>query len=144
MSEVTLNDFLEENTGIIWRELKKPLPDKNDPVSIQQLRQMAAYADSVAMDVAVWVRRLGAHMDKLSLELSDEYEAKCVKNKEKISSTGREAFIKLRLSTERRWKKELEDLQEILKSRVMLAQSFLKSTGSEDRTTAVNKGMELR
>ena len=134
-------DYLDKQTGReseLFKFMTKPVPTDINPTSVSELKSMASYADSVSVSVSDWTRRLSLYKDEQEQIAVDEYIKNCKDNNIKISITGQEAYVRLKLSKERRWLDYLERLQQQLKDRVILINSLLKNMSNEDRIAATN------
>lgn len=137
-----MEQFLSTNLDVLRKELSTELPAGTDPQSISRLKSMATYAEAKAMDIGYYLRAVSTFISEAEQAYAGEYYKQARDNGQKTSVTASERYVKARLGPAKAYEKQLEQVQEIIKRRVLLAQTMLKSAGTEGSTTLSNNNRE--
>lgn len=134
MESSSISDYMEKVTEPLVKSLSTPLPDENNPQAIKELKRLVGYAESQRARLAVIKRRLDALVEERRNELVEEYNKMHADDARRVTKDVRDVYVKAMLSREISSQKYVEELQDTLRGRVSLGQSFLKASNVEDNT----------
>lgn len=133
-----LEEFMSGNIKSLTENLSKELPTGTDPQSIAQLKSMATYAEAKAMTIGSWLRALSVFIIEAEQVFANEYYKEQRATNSKATLAGCERYIKSGVGVAKTYEKQLEQVQDIIKRRVLLAQTMIKSAGTETTTVLSN------
>lgn len=142
MSEMT--DFLMEKTKPLRESLAIPLPENNDPQSLRELKKLASYAESQRANLAVMKRRVDVVVEERRNELSQQFDEEHKNDDKKPTKDVRDFYIRANMAEELSNQKFMDELQDVLRGRVSLCQSYLKSFNIEDRTSYMSNDLRIQ
>lgn len=142
MSEMT--DFLMEKTKPLRESLAIPLPENNDPQSLKELKKLASYAESQRANLAVMKRRVDVVVEERRNELSQQFDEEHKNDDKKPTKDVRDFYIRANMAEELSNQKFMDELQDVLRGRVSLCQSYLKSFNIEDRTSYMSNDLRIQ
>ena len=127
-------EYVGKVTKPLLESLRNELPDSNDPQSLKKLKELVSYAESQRANLAVLKRRVDEVCEERRKELVQEFEILHEKDDKKPTKDIRDVYVKGGMAREISAQKFLDELQDILKGRVSLGQSYLRSFNIEDKT----------
>lgn len=127
-------EYVGKVTKPLLESLRNELPDNNDPQSLKKLKELVSYAESQRANLAVLKRRVDEVCEERRKELVQEFEILHEKDDKKPTKDIRDVYVKGGMAREISTQKFLDELQDILKGRVSLGQSYLRSFNIEDKT----------
>lgn len=123
----------------IYGDMSAEMPSSSDPQSVERVKQIASVASANATRMAIYLKELVAY------EKEEEAKIALKAIREKSLSTPKDehlrALYKSELSSVYAYEKLCQDMLDICKQRVTLAQTFLKTCGSEEIAV---RGAQLR
>lgn len=140
-SEMT--EFVAKTTDPLVVELSKDLPSDNNPNDLKRLKEMVSYAEAQRARLAKLKRRVDVVCNEKKNELTSQFEADHKDDAKKPTKDVRDMYIKAEMSEELANQSYLDELQDILKSRVSLGQSYLKSFSLETQTSYNNNELRM-
>lgn len=139
----TMVEYVKKITDPLVKSLSEPLPESNDPQSLKRLKELVSYAESQRARLAVLKRRVDEICEERRQELTKEFEKEHENDEKKPTRDLRNVYVKAGMSQELSTQSFLDELQDILKGRVSLGQSYLKTFNIEDRTGYNNNELRL-
>ena len=139
----TMVEYVKKITDPLVKSLSEPLPESNDPQSLKRLKELVSYAESQRARLAVLKRRVDEICEERRQELTKEFEKEHENDEKKPTRDLRNVYVKAGMSQELSTQSFLDELQDILKGRVSLGQSYLRSFNIEDRTGYNNNELRL-
>lgn len=124
MSEQTKFNSLVES-------LSNPLPTEKDQVS--ELREMVAFAESCGVFISGYMRSLKQQLDTEMAEALEELKQDEVY--QKSNAEEKKLLLYSKVAEMRARVEYAEKLEDLIKRRCSLGQSFIKSIDLEERTT---------
>lgn len=114
----------------IYADMSAEMPSSSDPQSIERVKAIASVASANATKMAIYLKELIAYEKEQEAEIALE----AITNK--TLSTPKDehlrALYKRKLSNVYAYEKLCQDMLDICRQRVTLAQTFLKACGSEE------------
>lgn len=139
----TMVEYVKKITDPLVKSLSEPLPESNDPQSLKRLKELVSYAESQRARLAVLKRRVDEICEERRQELTKEFEKEHENDEKKPTRDLRNVYVKAGMSQELSTQSFLDELQDILKGRVSLGQSYLKTFNLEDRTGYNNNELRI-
>lgn len=139
----TMVEYVKKITDPLVKSLSEPLPESNDPQSLKRLKELVSYAESQRARLAVLKRRVDEICEERRQELTKEFEKEHESDEKKPTRDLRNVYVKAGMSQELSTQSFLDELQDILKGRVSLGQSYLRSFNIEDRTGYNNNELRI-
>lgn len=139
----TMVEYVKKITDPLVKSLSEPLPESNDPQSLKRLKELVSYAESQRARLAVLKRRVDEICEERRQELTKEFEKEHESDEKKPTRDLRNVYVKAGMSQELSTQSFLDELQDILKGRVSLGQSYLKTFNIEDRTGYNNNELRI-
>lgn len=139
----TMVEYVKKITDPLVKSLSEPLPESNDPQSLKRLKELVSYAESQRARLAVLKRRVDEICEERRQELTKEFEKEHENDEKKPTRDLRNVYVKAGMSQELSTQSFLDELQDILKGRVSLGQSYLKTFNIEDRTGYNNNELRI-
>lgn len=139
----TMVEYVKKITDPLVKSLSEPLPESNDPQSLKRLKELVSYAESQRARLAVLKRRVDEICEERRQELTKEFEKEHENDEKKPTRDLRNVYVKAGMSQELSTQSFLDELQDILKGRVSLGQSYFKTFNIEDRTGYNNNELRL-
>ena len=139
----TMVEYVKKITDPLVKSLSEPLPESNDPQSLKRLKELVSYAESQRARLAVLKRRVDEICEERRQELTKEFEKEHESDEKKPTRDLRNVYVKAGMSQELSTQSFLDELQDILKGRVSLGQSYLKTFNLEDRTGYNNNELRI-
>lgn len=139
----TMVEYVKKITDPLVKSLSEPLPESNDPQSLKRLKELVSYAESQRARLAVLKRRVDEICEERRQELTKEFEKEHENDEKKPTRDLRNVYVKAGMSQELSTQSFLDGLQDILKGRVSLGQSYLKTFNIEDRTGYNNNELRI-
>lgn len=136
-------EYVGRVTKPLLESLRNELPDNNDPQSLKRLKELVSYAESQRSTLAVLKRRVDEVCEERRQELVQEFEILHEKDDKKPTKDIRDVYVKGGMAREISTQKFLDELQDILKGRVSLGQSYLRSFNIEDKTGYNNNELKM-
>ena len=136
-------EYVGKVTKPLLESLRNELPDSNDPQSLKKLKELVSYAESQRANLAVLKRRVDEVCEERRKELVQEFEILHEKDDKKPTKDIRDVYVKGGMAREISTQKFLDELQDILKGRVSLGQSYLRSFNIEDKTGYNNNELKM-
>lgn len=136
-------EYVGKVTKPLLESLRSELPDNNDPQSLKRLKELVSYAESQRSTLAVLKRRVDEVCEERRQELVQEFEILHEKDDKKPTKDIRDVYVKGGMAREISTQKFLDELQDILKGRVSLGQSYLRSFNIEDKTGYNNNELKM-
>lgn len=136
-------EYVGKVTKPLLESLRNELPDSNDPQSLKRLKELVSYAESQRSTLAVLKRRVDEVCEERRQELVQEFEILHEKDDKKPTKDIRDVYVKGGMAREISTQKFLDELQDILKGRVSLGQSYLRSFNIEDKTGYNNNELKM-
>lgn len=136
-------EYVGKVTKPLLESLRNELPDNNDPQSLKQLKELVSYAESQRANLAVLKRRVDEVCEERRKELVQEFEILHEKDDKKPTKDIRDVYVRGGMAREISTQKFLDELQDILKGRVSLGQSYLRSFNIEDKTGYNNNELKM-
>lgn len=136
-------EYVGRVTKPLLESLRNELPDSNDPQSLKRLKELVSYAESQRSTLAVLKRRVDEVCEERRQELVQEFEILHEKDDKKPTKDIRDVYVKGGMAREISTQKFLDELQDILKGRVSLGQSYLRSFNIEDKTGYNNNELKM-
>lgn len=140
MSE--MSDYITRVTKPLTDSLGTELPSNNDPESLRKLKEITSYVEAQRVALATIKRRVDVVVNERQNELAGEFNIKHLNDQKQPTSVERERWVKAHMADELANQKYLDNLQDIIKGKVSLAQSFLRSMQLESE--AGNNNNQLR
>lgn len=137
-----MTEFVTKVTDPLVAELSKELPSDNNPNDLKLLKEMVSYAEAQRARLAKLKRRVDVVCNERKNELTSQFETDHKDDAKKPTKDVRDMYIRAEMAEELANQSLLDELQDILKSRVSLGQSYLKSFSLE--TQAGYNTNELR
>ena len=132
MTNQEITNYLLKQTKPLVESLSHELPAENNPVAIQKLKELVSYAESQRATLATLLRRLNELVESRKLELLQQFDEDYADKK--TTRDVRSIYVKAKLASEIANVNYIENLQDAVKSRISLGQSFLKSKSIEDES----------
>lgn len=139
----TMVEYVKKITDPLVKSLSEPLPESNDPQSLKRLKELVSYAESQRARLAVLKRRVDEICEERRQELTKEFEKEHENDEKKPTRDLRNVYVKAGMSQELSTQSFLDELQDILKGRVSLGQSYLKTFNLEDRAGYNNNELRI-
>lgn len=139
----TMVEYVKKITDPLVKSLSEALPESNDPQSLKRLKELVSYAESQRARLAVLKRRVDEICEERRQELTKEFEKEHESDEKKPTRDLRNVYVKAGMSQELSTQSFLDELQDILKGRVSLGQSYLKTFNIEDRTGYNNNELRI-
>ena len=139
----TMVEYVKKITDPLVKSLSEPLPESNDPQSLKRVKELVSYAESQRARLAVLKRRVDEICEERRQELTKEFEKEHESDEKKPTRDLRNVYVKAGMSQELSTQSFLDELQDILKGRVSLGQSYLKTFNIEDRTGYNNNELRI-
>lgn len=139
----TMVEYVKKITDPLVKSLSEALPESNDPQSLKRLKELVSYAESQRARLAVLKRRVDEICEERRQELTKEFEKEHENDEKKPTRDLRNVYVKAGMSQELSTQSFLDELQDILKGRVSLGQSYLRSFNIEDRTGYNNNELRI-
>lgn len=139
----TMVEYVKKITDPLVKSLSEALPESNDPQSLKRLKELVSYAESQRARLAVLKRRVDEICEERRQELTKEFEKEHESDEKKPTRDLRNVYVKAGMSQELSTQSFLDELQDILKGRVSLGQSYLRSFNLEDRTGYNNNELRI-
>ena len=136
-------EYVGKVTKPLLESLRNELPDNNDPQSLKRLKELVSYAESQRANLAVLKRRVDEVCEERRKELVQEFEILHEKDDKKPTKDIRDVYVRGGMAREISTQKFLDELQDILKGRVSLGQSYLRSFNIEDKTGYNNNELKM-
>lgn len=136
-------EYVGKVTKPLLESLRNELPDSNDPQSLKRLKELVSYAESQRSTLAVLKRRVDEVCEERRQELVQEFEILHEKDDKKPTKDIRDVYVRGGMAREISTQKFLDELQDILKGRVSLGQSYLRSFNIEDKTGYNNNELKM-
>lgn len=136
-------EYVGKVTKPLLESLRSELPDSNDPQSLKRLKELVSYAESQRANLAVLKRRVDEVCEERRKELVQEFEILHEKDDKKPTKDIRDVYVRGGMAREISTQKFLDELQDILKGRVSLGQSYLRSFNIEDKTGYNNNELKM-
>ena len=136
-------EYVGKVTKPLLESLRNELPDNNDPQSLKRLKELVSYAESQRTNLAVLKRRVDEVCEERRKELVQEFEILHEKDDKKPTKDIRDVYVRGGMAREISTQKFLDELQDILKGRVSLGQSYLRSFNIEDKTGYNNNELKM-
>lgn len=114
----------------IYSDMSAEMPSKSDPQSTEKVKHIASAASANASRMAVYLKELVAYEKQREAEIAIaaiESKSLCTPKDEHLR-----ALYKKELSNVYAYEKLCQDMLDICRQRVTLAQTFLKTSGVED------------
>lgn len=137
-----MSDYITKVTKPLVESLGTELPSGNDPESLRKLKEITAYVEAQRVALATIKRRVDVVVNERQSELAGEFNIKHLNDAKQPTATERERWVKAHMAEELSNQKYLDNLQDVIKGKVSLAQSFLRSIQLE--TEAGNNSNQLR
>lgn len=137
-----MSDYITKTTKPLIDSLGTELPAGNDPESLRKLKEITSYVEAQRVALATIKRRVDVVVNERQSQLAGEFNIKHLNDAKQPTSTERERWVKAHMADELANQKYLDNLQDIIKGKVSLAQSFLRSIQLE--TEAGNNNNQLR
>lgn len=137
-----MGDYITKTTKPLVDSLGTELPSGNDPESLRKLKEITSYVEAQRVALATIKRRVDVVVNERQSQLAGEFNIKHLDDAKQPTSTERERWVKAHMADELANQKYLDNLQDIIKGKVSLAQSFLRSIQLE--TEAGNNNNQLR
>lgn len=137
-----MGDYITKTTKPLVDSLGTELPSGNDPESLRKLKEITSYVEAQRVALATIKRRVDVVVNERQSQLAGEFNIKHLNDAKQPTSTERERWVKAHMADELANQKYLDNLQDIIKGKVSLAQSFLRSIQLE--TEAGNNNNQLR
>lgn len=141
MTNQEITNYLLEQTKPLVESLTQPLPTENNPVSFNKLKELVSYAESQRARLAALNRRLDELTAERKLELLQQFDEEYADKK--ATRDVRDIYVKAKLASEIANVNYIEDLQDAVKSRVSLGQSFLRSMNVENESSYISNGLRI-
>lgn len=139
----TMVEYVKKITDPLVKSLSEALPESNDPQSLKRLKELVSYAESQRARLAVLKRRVDEICEERRQELTKEFEKEHESDEKKPTRDLRNVYVKAGMSQELSTQSFLDELQDILKGRVSLGQSYLKTFNLEDRAGYNNNELRI-
>lgn len=139
----TMVEYVKKITDPLVKSLSEALPESNDPQSLKRLKELVSYAESQRARLAVLKRRVDEICEERRQELTKEFEKEHESDEKKPTRDLRNVYVKAGMSQELSAQSFLDELQDILKGRVSLGQSYLKTFNLEDRAGYNNNELRI-
>lgn len=139
----TMVEYVKKITDPLVKSLSETLPESNDPQSLKRLKELVSYAESQRARLAVLKRRVDEICEERRQELTKEFEKEHESDEKKPTRDLRNVYVKAGMSQELSTQSFLDELQDILKGRVSLGQSYLKTFNLEDRAGYNNNELRI-
>lgn len=139
----TMVEYVKKITDPLVKSLSEALPESNDPQSLKRLKELVSYAESQRARLAVLKRRVDEICEERRQELTKEFEKEHENDEKKPTRDLRNVYVKAGMSQELSTQSFLDELQDILKGRVSLGQSYLKTFNLEDRAGYNNNELRI-
>lgn len=139
----TMVEYVKKITDPLVKSLSEALPENNDPQSLKRLKELVSYAESQRARLAVLKRRVDEICEERRQELTKEFEKEHESDEKKPTRDLRNVYVKAGMSQELSAQSFLDELQDILKGRVSLGQSYLKTFNLEDRAGYNNNELRI-
>lgn len=139
----TMVEYVKKITDPLVKSLSEALPESNDPQSLKRLKELVSYAESQRARLAVLKRRVDEICEERRQELTKEFEKEHESDEKKPTRDLRNVYVKAGMSQELSAQSFLDELQDILKGRVSLGQSYLRSFNLEDRAGYNNNELRI-
>lgn len=139
----TMVEYVKKITDPLVKSLSEALPESNDPQSLKRLKELVSYAESQRARLAVLKRRVDEICEERRQELTKEFEKEHENDEKKPTRDLRNVYVKAGMSQELSTQSFLDELQDILKGRVSLGQSYFKTFNIEDRTGYNNNELRI-
>ena len=139
----TMVEYVKKITDPLVKSLSEALPESNDPQSLKRLKELVSYAESQRARLAVLKRRVDEICEERRQELTKEFEKEHESDEKKPTRDLRNVYVKAGMSQELSTQSFLDELQDILKGRVSLGQSYLRSFNLEDRAGYNNNELRI-
>lgn len=139
----TMVEYVKKITDPLVKSLSEALPESSDPQSLKRLKELVSYAESQRARLAVLKRRVDEICEERRQELTKEFEKEHESDEKKPTRDLRNVYVKAGMSQELSTQSFLDELQDILKGRVSLGQSYLKTFNLEDRAGYNNNELRI-
>lgn len=126
---------IDDGRPILERELSKPLVTRNDQHSINILREQVALAESFGINIATWKRKLSQYTDASASQTLTKLRQDEMYTK--LTAPEKKTVLDGELSQLEAYVNYLTDLQDIIKRRCSLGQTFLNSINKENESKGV-------
>lgn len=140
----TMVEYVKKITDPLVKSLSEALPESNDPQSLKRLKELVSYAESQRARLAVLKRRVDEICEERRQELTKEFEKEHESDEKKPTRDLRNVYVKAGMSQELSTQSFLDELQDILKGRVSLGQSYLRTFRIEDQAGFVSNEMRIQ
>lgn len=114
----------------IYVDMSAEMPSNSDPQSVEKVKRIASVASANATQMAIYLKELVAYEKSKEAQIAlDALQNKtlCTPKDEHLR-----ALYKSELSNVYAYEKLCQDMLDICRQRVTLAQTFLKTNGAED------------
>lgn len=114
----------------VYKDMSSEMPSSTDPQSVEKVKRIASVASANATQMAVYLKELVAYEKQREAEIAlDAIENRtlCTPKDEHLR-----ALYKRDLSSVYAYEKLCQDMLDICRQRVTLAQTFLKANGADD------------
>lgn len=139
----TMAEYVKKITDPLVKSLSEALPDSNDPQSLKRLKELVSYAESQRAKLAVLKRRVDEVCEERRQELTKNFEKEHESDEKRPTRDLRNVYVKAGMSKELSTQSFLDELQDTLKGRVSLGQSYLKTFNLENRAGYNNNELRI-